>query len=109
MSPCAIDFSDIQGLGRYGCGALTEACFLLLSIDNPSASRVWLATVNVSTAAEGKAATAMQIAFTSQGLQSLGVSQDVLGRFSAEFLSGMAGEESRLRRLGDVGANAASD
>ena len=35
----------------------------------------------------------------------LGIADDVLAGFSAEFLSGMAGQESRSRRLGDVGAN----
>ena len=108
MPPSAIDFSDVQGLVRFGYGDLTEACFLLLYIDKPAAARAWLATADVSNAAEGKATVAMQIAFTSQGLQALGVSQRVLVGFSAEFLSGMAGEESRLRRLGDVGASAPS-
>ena len=110
MPPFAIDFSDVQGLVRYGYGALTEACFLLLKAENLAAARAWLATAEVSTAAEGPSAvTAMQIAFTSQGLQALGVSQDILSGFSAEFLSGMAGDESRLRRLGDVGASAPSE
>ena len=28
----AVDYSDIQGLVRFGYGALSEACFLLLNI-----------------------------------------------------------------------------
>src|SRR5208337_3674983 len=45
------------------------------------------------------------VAFTREGLQALGVAGDVLAGLSAEFLSGMAGQESRSRRLGDVGAS----
>jgi deferrochelatase/peroxidase EfeB len=106
----SLDFSDIQGLVRYGYGDLTEACFLLFNIENLPTARAWLATAEVSTAAEDRPpATAMQIAFTSQGLQALGVRQDILAGFSAEFLSGMVGEESRLRRLGDVGASAPAE
>ena len=36
------------------------------------------------------------------------IPQEVIQQFSSEFMSGMAGEESRSRRLGDVGANAPS-
>jgi deferrochelatase/peroxidase EfeB len=49
--------------------------------------------------------TALQVAFTREGLRALGLSEDVLAGFSAEFLAGMAGVESRSRRLGDIGAN----
>ena len=52
--------------------------------------------------------TALQVAFTREGLQALGVPAGILQGFSAEFLSGMAGEESRSRRLGDVGASSPS-
>jgi Dyp-type peroxidase family len=36
----------------------------------------------------------------------MGVAPDVIGQFSNEFISGMAGEDSRSRRLGDVGDSA---
>jgi deferrochelatase/peroxidase EfeB len=107
MSASAVDFSDIQGLVRFGYGPLTEACFLLLNIRDASAARSWLATAPVTTAVELDHApgTALQVAFTREGLQALGIACDVLAGFSAEFLSGMAGQESRSRRLGDVGVN----
>jgi deferrochelatase/peroxidase EfeB len=103
----AVDFSDIQGLVRFGYGPLGDACFILLNIRDASAARSWLATAPIASAQDlGHApATAMQIAFTCEGLRTLGLAEDVLAGFSPEFLSGMAGQESRSRRLGDIGEN----
>lgn len=105
-----VDYSDVQGLVRYGYGRMTEACFFLLRIDNLSAARSWLKTAPVSTAVEVRPPpeTALQVAFTFEGLQALEVPKEVIQQFSPEFISGMAGEESRSRRLGDAEANAAS-
>jgi deferrochelatase/peroxidase EfeB len=103
-----VDFNDIQGLVRFGHGKLTEACFWLLQIRDAAAARSWLATAPVTTAIEldGPPKTALQVAFTREGLQALGLPDDILAGFSDEFLSGMTGEDSRSRRLGDVGASA---
>lgn len=103
----SVDYSDIQGLVRFGYRTLSEACFLLLKIRNASAARAWLTTAPVTTAVElsQPPETALQVAFTQDGLLALGVANDVLAGFSAEFLSGMAGQGSRSSRLGDVGAN----
>ena len=49
--------------------------------------------------------TALQVAFTRQGLEALGVAPEDIEGFSDEFIAGMAGETSRSRRLGDFGAN----
>lgn len=102
-----VDFADIQGLLRFGYGALTEAAFLLLRIRDASAAKAWVASAPISNAvALAKAPdTALQVAFTNDGLRALGMSEDVLAGFSAEFCSGMDGEVNRSRRLGDVGAN----
>jgi len=102
-----IDFEDIQGIVRFGYRRLTEASFLLLKVRDPAAARSWLAAAPVSTATELKDTpkTALQIAVTCEGLKALGVPSDVLAGFSPEFLSGMAGDSSRSRRLGDVGSN----
>lgn len=107
MGASAVDFKDIQGIVRFGYRRLTEASFLLLKIRDSVAARAWLATAPVTTAEELTVAplTALQLAFTREGLQALGVPTDVLAGFSPEFLSGMSNEESRSRRLGDVGAN----
>ncbi len=108
MSAPTVDYNDVQGLVRFGHGKLTEACFWLLNVRDASAARSWMAKASVTTAADLGAApkTALQIAFTCEGLQALGLPDDVLAGFSAEFISGMSGEDSRSRRLGDVGASA---
>lgn len=107
MSAAPVDLSDIQGLVRFGYGALTEASFLLLKIRDANAARSWLSTAPVTTAEtlSQPPMTALQLAFTREGLQAIGVAKELIAGFSAEFLSGMAGQESRSRRLGDVGAN----
>jgi deferrochelatase/peroxidase EfeB len=106
-SPVPVDYSDVQGLVRFGYGKLTEASFILLSIRDAVAARTWLTGAPVSNAVQLAEApsTALQVAFTREGLEALRVPGDVLACFSAEFISGMAGEESRSRRLGDVGEN----
>jgi deferrochelatase/peroxidase EfeB len=106
-NPPSVDYTDIQGLVRFGYGALTEASFLLLRIRNAGAARTWLASAPISNAVALAQApdTALQVAFTCEGLRALGLPEDVLNGFSAEFYSGMSGDVSRSRRLGDEGAN----
>jgi deferrochelatase/peroxidase EfeB len=102
----AFDFTDIQGIVRFGHGRLKAACMLLLQVKDPAAARRWLrataftsgATVNPPPDA------ALQIAFTAPGLARIGVSEDVLRQFSEEFLAGMY-EPSRARHLGDTDVN----
>src|ERR1700759_3509153 len=108
MTVLPLDAADIQGLVRFGFGELTEAVFLLLKIRDSEAARAWLAAAPVTTAVRlpQPPQTALQVAFTCEGLKAIGVANEVLNGFSPEFLSGMAGLESRSRRLGDVGANA---
>jgi deferrochelatase/peroxidase EfeB len=106
--PVAVDFLDVQGLVRFGFGKMTEACYLLLKIRNPRRAKVWLAQAQFTTAIEMDPPphTAMQIAFTRQGLESLGLASNVMAGFSPEFCEGMAADENRSRRLGDTGTNA---
>ena len=101
-------FDDLQGLLRFGHGALTDTCFLLLNIVDAGAAKQWLKTAPVSSAATANTPpeTALQIAFSVEGLRALGLNESVIEGFSDEFITGMSGNESRSRRLGDVGANA---
>jgi len=101
---------DVQGLARFGFGKLTEACFFLLGIEKRPLAQAWLATAPVTSARHLPEApdTAMQAALTCEGLRALNVPDEVVQGFSAEFISGMSGEESRSRRLGDLGASAPS-
>jgi Dyp-type peroxidase family len=103
----APEFDDVQGIARFGYGHLTAACFFLLRIADPATAREWLKDAPVTDAVvrEPPPDAALQIAISAQGLRALGLSPAALEGFSAEFLSGMAGEEARSRRLGDVGAN----
>jgi deferrochelatase/peroxidase EfeB len=103
-----VDFSDVQGLVRFGYGALTEASFLLLRIRDAAAASAWLATAPVTNAVQLDKAppTALQIAITRQGMEALKVPSEIVSGFSDEFISGMWGEENRSHRLGDVGSNA---
>jgi deferrochelatase/peroxidase EfeB len=106
--PGSVDYGDVQGLVRFGFKRLTEACYFLLRIKDASAARQWIGRACVTTAVEmnPRPRTALQIAFTRTGLEKLQVPDDVIARFSAEFVSGMAGEDNRSRRLGDTQANA---
>ncbi len=108
MAVSAVDYDDIQGLLRFGYGRLTEACFLLLRVQDAAAAGAWLENAPVATAKEQSSPPerALQLAFTSNGLRKLHVDEQVLDGFSAEFLAGMTGDENRSRRLGDIGANA---
>jgi deferrochelatase/peroxidase EfeB len=108
MHKTPVDYRDVQGILRFGYGHLPEACFLLLQIDDPAATRRWLRQVKVTTAEElaEPPDSALQIALTKEGLEALGLPQELVVQFSNEFVSGMAGDESRSRRLGDLGGNA---
>jgi deferrochelatase/peroxidase EfeB len=99
-------FDDLQALLRFGHGRLTETCFMLLNVVDGGVAKQWLASVPVSNAVHGPAERALQIAFSVNGLRALGVKEAVIEGFSDAFIVGMAGDESRSRRLGDTGANA---
>jgi Dyp-type peroxidase family len=103
----SVDFKEIQGIVRFGYRDLTDALFLLLKIKDAAAARAWLAGAPVTSAETRETAppTALQVALTAAGLQALGVPPEVVSGFAPEFVSGMAGEESRSRRLGDVAAS----
>jgi len=102
-----VDYDDIQGLARFAFGKMDGACFYLVRIKDVGAARSWIANAHITTARTliPPPETALQVAFTVDGLKELRVPDDVIAGFAPEFLAGM-GEESRSRRLGDVGENA---
>ena len=114
MDPAAVahamppfsEYDDVQGLVRFGHGHLIDACYLMLRVMNAEAARAWLSTAPVTPAVKTNppSSAALQIAFTADGLRALDVAEDLVRAFAPEFVAGMA-EESRARRLGDVGAN----
>ena len=103
-----IELDDLQGLLRFGHGRLTDTCFLLLKLLHVDAAKQWLRNAPVSSAVSVAPApdTAMQVAFSVAGLRALGLREEVIKGFSDEFIHGMAGDESRSRRLGDTGPSA---
>ena len=103
----SVDLDDVQGLVRFGYRHLSEACFLLLRVKDPAVARAWLAQAPVTSTAkvDPRPETALQVALTSEGLRALGIAADLCEGFSAEFVAGMASDDARARRLGDVGVN----
>jgi len=102
------EFDDIQGVVRFGYGQLTAACFFLLRVADAAAARRWLAQAPVTDAAyrQPPPDAALQIALTAEGLQAIGTPAEIMAGFSDEFIVGMAADQNRSRRLGDVGSNA---
>ncbi len=109
MNPSSdIAFDDMQVLLRFGNGRLTESAFLLLGIKHAGTARQWLKAAPISSAVaeDPPPDTALQLAFSAPGLAALGLDKDTIGEFSDEFITGMSGDPSRSRRLGDIGSNA---
>jgi deferrochelatase/peroxidase EfeB len=109
FTPADVDYRDIQGIVRFGYGKMTEAVYLLARIRDAAAARAWLRRAPVATAEtmSPPPTTALQVAFTAPGLAALGVAASIIDQFSHEFRGGMT-EASRVRRSGDLGANAPS-
>src|ERR1700739_4842610 len=107
MNVNPVDYSDVQGLVRFGYAHMTEACYLLVNVRQAAAARQWLATAPITTAVRVNPLpkTALQVAFSRQGLEALRVPKTVIAGFSAEFIAGIASDDNRCRRLGDVAAN----
>ncbi|HXW70452.1 MAG TPA: peroxidase [Methylocella sp.] len=126
------EFDDIQAILHSGFGKLEEACFLLARITDLKEAKAWLSTV-AGTSGAGKLSyhvtcachlresyqgQALQIAFTAQGLERLGVPLDLfpggdrLHTFSREFSLGLVrgenDQDGHSRLLGDIGENAPS-
>jgi deferrochelatase/peroxidase EfeB len=108
MAGIDLDYDDVQGLVRFAFGKMDQACFYLVRIKDVAAARSWLTNAHITTARtlSPPPETALQVAFTVDGLKELRVPNEAIQGFAPEFLSGMAGDESRSRRLGDVGENA---
>lgn len=109
MTRGPVDYADVQGLVRFGYKRMTQARYALTRVKNVMAARSWLRSAPVTTAVvkTPPPSCAVQVAFTAEGLRSLGLPASALAGFSPEFLVGMT-EASRARRLGDVGNNAPS-
>jgi Dyp-type peroxidase family len=102
-----LDLHDVQGLFARGYGDLKAAAFLLLGIEEAAAARRWVGALGaeLTRADERPAERALNVAFTSSGLERLGLDRGALALFSNEFVTGMT-TPHRVRILGDLGENA---
>ena len=114
----ALNFSDIQAVILSGYGHLPHASYLFLRLPRsqgtgqitPEARAALVATLpevaaaNLQKEEAKREMTAVNLAFTYDGLAALGHSDETLETFSPEFRSGMTADY-RSRALGDVGAN----
>ncbi len=113
MTRLDIDRADIQAIARTGFAPLSGATYLLFRVIDASSARRWLGGLTPTSVAdlgpEGmrtRVAEATQVAITAAGLRALGLEEAIVQRFGPEFVEGMAGNQNRSQRLGDVGANA---
>lgn len=108
MPQAVTEKEDIQALVRSGFANLTEAEFWLCRIKDVATARAFLGAAPATTVAQlaTHQPTALQVAISAGGMRVLGVPDDIVGGFSAEFVEGIAGDKSRSRRLGDVGLSA---
>ena len=98
-----LDLRDIQGLFARGYRQHPYARFTVFTIDGPSAGRAllrWLLP-RITAAAPFSDEFALQVAFTASGLRQLGLPDQVMTGFSAEFRQGMT-NPNRSRFLGDT-------
>jgi Dyp-type peroxidase family len=99
-----LDLPDIQGLFARGYSKHPHARFTIFTAARPAASGAlldWLLP-SVTTAAPFSGDVALQVAFTASGLRWLGLPDQVMAGFPAEFTEGMT-NANRSRFLGDVG------
>ena len=99
-----LDLPDIQGLFARGYSKHPHARFTIFTAATPATGGAllnWLIP-RVTTAAPFSGDVAMQVAFTASGLRWLGLPDQVVAGFPAEFIEGMT-NANRSRFLGDVG------
>jgi Dyp-type peroxidase family len=111
----AVETHDIQGLVFSGYRRLVHAAYVLLRVDQAEPARRWLTNLvpRITDARERskpeieQQTLAYNVAFTWDGLRSLGLSETALGQFSEAFQEGAApgGSSHRSRVLGDSGLN----
>jgi Dyp-type peroxidase family len=113
MRPQLVEQRDLQGNVLAGYG-FDHALFIFLRVTDPGMGRQWLGQLaegdQITTAVrleeqfdDLETAVTLNLAFTHQGLRSLGTSETVLRGFPTDYRQGMGG---RAELLGDDGASA---
>jgi Dyp-type peroxidase family len=110
MNNAAIDLEDVQGhllLSYSHTYGMRHARYLFLQLGDADGARRWFeAKIPEITTAQTRKPTppcTLNLAFTYEGLEALGLSDEELQSFPEEFREGMA---KRAAVLGDVGCNA---
>jgi Dyp-type peroxidase family len=108
VSSAMLDLSNIQGNILRGYASFPHARFLYLVIHNADEARAFvqqLLDAGSVTPAQwsAKPETTLNLALTFDGLKALGLPEESLATFPAEFQEGM---KPRARALGDVGESA---
>ncbi len=100
------DHKDIQGLVLFGYNHAPVAKYILLEFTDDSATKAWLGsiaeTINRKSKKLDKTRKVHNLAFTHQGFQKLGLTEDTLDKFDQEFIEGID-TPHRNRVLGDTG------
>ncbi|WP_327707003.1 peroxidase [Streptomyces decoyicus] len=107
MTVATLDLNDMQGLIPRGYSTLRWASFLMLTINDPASARAALGELapRVTSGRAEPPDTAVNLAFTSDGIRLLGLKTPGPDGFPEEFVSGMT-DPNRSRFLGDTGENA---
>lgn len=110
----AIDVADVQGIALSGYGHMPRAAFLFFQIREAAGGTAWLRRMfpqilsgepwpERPDGTKEKPLTAVNIAFTYEGLAALGLSRQSLKTFAPEFRAGIT---SRAEIIGDSGESA---
>jgi Dyp-type peroxidase family len=105
-----LDTKDIQGIVFSAFANQPVAAYLLLRVEDAARARRWLGShlPKITPGFKHDRLTSLQVAFTSEGLRTMGLHTEDLATFPREFLEGMA-TESRSRILGDSESSAPSN
>jgi Dyp-type peroxidase family len=95
---------ELQGILVRGYSHLPAACYLLLKVKSPKAVKAWIsANGHEFTAGDNRGhESALNIAFTKEGLTTLGLGDDSMATFPFEFQDGMD-TPHKQSLLGDYG------
>ena len=105
------DLEQMQALLLFGLGAMPLSHHIMATFHDPIRARRWLGQLAPTvtnagpTSKSSSSNVATQIAFTSDGLAFLGLSEADLATFGQSFTEGMC-TDHRSRLLGDIGAQA---
>jgi Dyp-type peroxidase family len=101
-----LESQNIQGLVLSAYGHLPCATYMLLQVTDGAAARGWLGRIinEITTAERKRERESVNIAFTREGLERLGLDAATIKTFSRAFFEGMA-TEHRSRILGDAREN----